>query len=409
MILSSSKLITMQGAAPITNGAVAVRFGSILDAGPAGKIIAKYPGHRVVHLGNSVLLPGLINLHVHLELPSLLDSIRANTFPDWVVNLIGKKRGLTSGDYSRATRQNIKTLMRTGTTTVADICTHTVSPAILKESGLRAFIFYEIISMNPSSPLPRLSSLISSPSSRLIRTGISPHASYTVSEAALSAINLFSQKKDIRLAMHVAESKDEVRLLQRKRNGFDKLYKAAGWDGSWAPKGTSPFEYLNRIGVLSSNLLAVHAVQVTDRDIMLIKKSKVSVAHCPRSNKETGVGRMPLEKFLDEGITVGLGTDSLASSPSLNMWDEMRYALQIHRRNGITAEDVLQLATIGGAKALGMETEIGSLEPGKKADIIAVPLPGKVTGDFYSDLIRDTKSCMMTVVDGRILHDGQCC
>lgn len=409
MILSSSKLITMQGAAPLTNGAVAMRFGSILDAGPAEKIIAKYPGHGVVHLGNAVLLPGLINLHVHLELPPLLDSIRANTFPDWVANLIGKKRGLTSGDYSRAARQNAKTLIRTGTTTVADICTHTVSPAILQESGLRAFIFYEIIFMNPSSLVPRLSSLISSPSSRRIRTGISPHACYTVSEAALSAINLFSQKKDIRLAMHVAESKDEVRFLQRNRSGFERLYRAAGWDPAWAPTADSPFEYLHRLGLLGPKFLAVHAVQATDKDIRLLDKSRVPVAHCPRSNKETGVGRMPLKKFLDAGITVGLGTDSLASSPSLNMWDEMRYALQIHRRDGITAEDVLRLATIDGAKALGMEREIGSLEPGKKADIIAVPLPGKKTGDFYSDLIGETKSCIMTVVNGRILHDKQCC
>jgi cytosine/adenosine deaminase-related metal-dependent hydrolase len=404
MKIFSTKLITMQGAAPFNNGAAAVRSGTIFDVGPVRKIINKYPGHRVIHLGNSVLMPGLINLHAHLELPPLLDIIRANTFPDWVVNLIGKKQGLTYGDYSRAARQNIRTLLRTGTTTVADICTHNVSPAILQESGLRAFIFYEIISMNPSSFLPHLSSLITSPSSRLIQTGISPHAPYTVSEATLRVINQFSQKKDIRLAMHIAESKNEVRLLQRKRNGFDKLYRAAGWDISWAPNGSSPFEYLNRTGVLSSNLLAVHAVKVDDRDINLIKKSHAAIAHCPRSNRETGVGRMPLKKFLDAGVTVGLGTDSLASSPSLSMWDEMRYALRIHRRDGITAKDIFKLATTGGAKALGMESEIGSLESGKRADIIAVPLPSKNTGDLYSDLLRETKSCIMTMVDGKMLY-----
>jgi cytosine/adenosine deaminase-related metal-dependent hydrolase len=405
MKIFSSKIITMHGAPPINNtGAVAVRSGTIVDAGPASKVISKYPGRRVIHLENTVLLPGLINLHTHLELPSLLDIIRADTFPDWVVDLIGKKRGLTSGDYSRAARQNVKTLLRTGTTTVADICTHNASPGILRKSGLRAFIFFEIISMDPLSPVPRLSSLVSAPSSRLVRTGISPHAPYTVSEATLRMINRFSQKNDIRLAMHIAESKEEVRLLQRKRNRFDKLYRAAGWDVSWAPKGSSPFEYLDRIGVLSSNLLAAHAVQVTDTDIALIKKSRISVAHCPRSNKETGVGRMPLKRFLDEKITVGLGTDSLASSPSLNMWDEMRHALRVHRRDGITARDIFKLATIGGAKALGMGSEIGSLEPGKRADIIAVPLPLKNTGDLFSDLLRETKSCIMTMVDGKILY-----
>jgi cytosine/adenosine deaminase-related metal-dependent hydrolase len=105
---------------------------------------------------------------------------------------------------------------------------------------------------------------------------------------------------------------------------------------------------------------------------------------------------------------VGLGTDSLASVPNLNMWDEMRYARKIHKKDGVTAEDIFKLATIGGAKALGLDKEIGTLEPGKKADLIAVPLPKKDTGDLYSDLLRETKSCIMTMVNGKILYrEGQ--
>ncbi len=112
---------------------------------------------------------------------------------------------------------------------------------------------------------------------------------------------------------------------------------------------------------------------------------------------------MPLKRLLDAGVTVGLGTDSLASVPSLNMWDEMRYAYRIHRRDGITPLEIFKLATISGAKALGLDKKIGTLEPGKKADIIAVPLPKKNTGDLYSDLLRETKSCIMTMVNGKIL------
>lgn len=397
----------MPGTAPVNNGAVVISNGSVLIAGPAKKIIRMYPGHRVLHLENTILMPGLINLHTHLELPPLLDIIRAKTFPDWVLNLIRMKKGLTAGDYDLATRQNIKMLMRTGTTTAAEICTHNISPVILKQSGLRAIIYQEVISMNPLSPSPPLEFFGNCTPGKLIHCGLSPHTPYTVSEAVLRAINLFSRKNDIRLAMHVAESKDEILLLKQKKNGLEKIYQSAKWDLAWAPKGTSSFEYLDRIGVLSSNLLAVHAVQITDTDITLIKKSKMSVAHCPRSNKETGVGRMPLKKFLDEEITVGLGTDSLASSPSLNMWDEMRYALRVHRRDGITAKEIFKLATIGGAKALGLEKEIGSLEAGKRADLIAVPLPAKNTGDLYSDLLRETKSCIMAMVDGKILYSEE--
>jgi len=240
-----------------------------------------------------------------------------------------------------------------------------------------------------------------------MRSGLSPHSPYTVSEPVLRAVRRFSLEKDIRLAMHIAESKDETRLLQGKKSGLWELYRLAEWDISRAPTAASSFEYLRRIGILSPALLAVHAVQATVRDIALIKKSGVSVAHCPRSNKETGVGRMPLKKFLDAGITVGLGTDSLASSTSLNMWDEMRYAYNIHRRDGVTPRDIFMLATIGGAKALGLSAETGSLEAGKKADLIAVRLPKKNTGDLYSDLLRETKSCIMTMVNGKFLRSDK--
>jgi cytosine/adenosine deaminase-related metal-dependent hydrolase len=399
MILTASKLITLRNDALIINGAIVSHRGTIVAVGPASTLISKYPGHRLCRFDVAMLMPGLVNLHTHLELPSLLDAIRADTFPGWVLNLIKKKKELAAGDYCLAAKQNIKTLVRTGTTTVGEICTHQISPALLKQSGLRAVIYRELISLNPAMYSPRLSSLVSRPSP-LTRYGISPHAPHTVSEKLLREL----KKKKFPLSTHVAESKDEIRLLQGKRSGFEELYRLAGWDLAWAPKATSPFEYLKQLGLLGPGLLTVHAVQATDKDIHLLERSHTPVAHCPRSNKELGVGRMPLKKFLDAGVTVGLGTDSLASAPSLSMWDEMRYALRIHRRDGVTAGDLLRLATSGGAKALGMGSEIGTLEPGKRADLIAVPLPGKNTGDIYSDLLRETKSCIMTMVDGKLLY-----
>jgi cytosine/adenosine deaminase-related metal-dependent hydrolase len=404
MILTASKLHSMQpSTAFLDNSAVVIKGKAILAIGNTSTIIKKHPGHRIYRFDNAVLLPGLVNTHTHIELPPFLDAIRAEAFPEWVLNLINAKKALTTKDYACATKNNIGTLIQTGTTTVGEICTHGVSPLFIKRSGLRSAVYREIISMDPSASIPHLTSLISRPSP-LVRAGISPHTPYTVSEAVLRRIRKSAQEKHLKLCMHVAESKDEIRLLQRKTSGLEKLYHLAHWDLDWAPKGKSSFEYLDRIGFLSPNLLAVHAVQATNEDISLIKKTRVAVAHCPRSNKETGVGRMPLKKFLNAGITVGLGTDSLASSPSLNMWDEMRYALQIHKKDGITAQDIFRLATIGGAKALGMEREIGTLEIGKKADLIAVPLPKKNTGDLYSDLLRETKSCIMTMVNGKVLY-----
>jgi len=405
MIITSQKLLTLQDdMTPVNNGAVVFIRGVILAAGPTEKILKKHTGHRIYRLKNAVLMPGLINVHTHLELPPLLDAVRARAFLDWVLNLIKVKKSLTDKSYKSAAKNNIKTLIHAGTTTIGEICTHGISHGVLKQSGLRATVYHEIISMDPSSPLSRLPSLVSRPSSNLIRTGLSPHAPHTISETALLQIKKLALRKHLRLCMHVAESKDEIRLLQRKRSRFEKLYRVAGWDTAWAPSADSPFEYLHTLGLLNDDFMAVHAVQATEKDISLIKRSRVSVAHCPRSNSETGVGKMPLRKFLDAGIVVGLGTDSLASSPTLNLWDEMRYAYRIHRSDGVTVKDIFILATNGGAKALGMFDTIGSIEPGKRADIIAVPLPKKVTGDIYSDLLRETKSCIMSVVDGKTLY-----
>src|SRR5574341_31517 len=339
----------MKRAAPVLqDGAVVVRHGVIEAIGPAERVLKKHRGHAVQRFENAVLMPGLANVHTHLELPPLLDVLRAKAFPDWVLNLIRAKKELDAGDYRISARQNIKTLIRTGTTTVGEICTHNISPAQLRQSGLRAVIFHEIISMGPSFKARRLKPA-STPS--LIRFGISPHAPHTVSEEVLRKIREMASRQNLPLA--------------------------------------------------------VHAVQATERDIAIINKTRTPVAHCPRSNHEIGVGRMPLKRFLDEGVTVGLGTDSLASSPSLSLWDEMRYAFSVHKKDGITAQDIMLMATAGGAKALGLQKEIGAIEPGKKADIIAVPLPARNMGDIYSDLLRETKSCIMTMVNGKIIYSPQ--
>lgn len=406
MILTASKLITCsKNGAFLDEGAVVVSRGMIRAVGTLLRIKNSFPRHKILRLQNAVLLPGLINAHTHLELPSLLDSIRSSTFSDWVLNLIAAKRDLDQSDYVLAASENIKTIMRTGTTTVGEICTHGISPALLKKYGLRALVFHEIINMSAKGEKSKFKVQSSkSISSELIHNGLSPHSPYTVSETVLRQLSNLSQQRNIKLSMHIAESLDEIRLLHGRKNGLHDLYHFAGWELAWAPRGASSFEYLQRIGLLCPALLAVHAVHVTDHDISLMKKSHVSVVHCPRSNRETRVGRMPLKKFLDSGISVGLGTDSLASSPSLSMWDEMRYAYRIHQLDGITPREVLAIATSGAARALGMDKSIGTLSPGKKADIIAVPLPKKDTGNFYSDLLRETKSCIMTMVNGKILY-----
>lgn len=405
MIIQADKIITKLDRIPLIAGAVVIRYGRIEAIGKATAMTRKYPAHRIVRLAQAVVMPGLVNVHTHLELPLLVEDIRAQNYTDWVFNLLERKKRLSRRDYTAAARGNIEALIRSGTTTVAEISTHGVSSLVLSRSGLRSVVYHEIIFMKED--LSGLAFPRRGPVSRLMHYGVSPHSPHTVSGPALRVLHQIASKRHLRLCMHVAETREETFLLQRRKSALERLYAAARWDMNRAPVAHSSFEHLHRLGVLGPSFLAVHAVQADNADIALIKRSGTAIAHCPRSNHELGVGTMPLRNFLDAGISVGLGTDSLASAPTLNLWDEMRYALRIHRRSGVTPQDIFHMATMGGARALGMGKETGSLEVGKKADIIALPLPQSDTGDLYSGLLRETKTCIMTMVNGHILHQQQ--
>jgi cytosine/adenosine deaminase-related metal-dependent hydrolase len=403
MMIIAEQVMIRADREPIVHGAVIVQEGRILAAGPAARVMKRYPGHRRIECKKSVLLPGLVNVHTHLELPPLHRTVRTKDYTGWVLALLRERAVLTRADHMRAATRNIGLLLRTGTTTVGEICSYDASPAAIRRSGIRATIYHEIISLRPDDRLPALVPR-SFRATRLVRQGLSPHSPHTTSEAVIAFLRRVKKERGIPLCMHVAETRGEGDLLRRSPSTLDRIYAAAGWDRDWAPCGRTSFEYLARMGILDQRFLAVHAVHVDTRDLSLIRKTGTAVAHCPRSNHALRIGTLPLKRFLDAGITVGLGTDSLASVATLSLWDEMRFALRTHRRTGVTARQVLELATRGGAKALGLAGEIGTLEPGKQADLIAVPMPRRSTGDPCSDLLRETKSCTMTMVNGKVLY-----
>lgn len=400
MLIIAEKVLTMGRRKTPNANAIVIRGTRIAAVGHSSSLKKRFPRDRTLDLGPAVLMPGLVNTHAHLELP-VLTGINASGYAQWVLNLLRAKRGLRRHDYRRAAERNVQALVATGTTTVGEICTHGASPSAIRRGGIRAVVYHELIAMAPGI-LPAIPRGLSS--SGLIVHGLSPHSAHTVSEAVLGFIGAEARKRELTLCMHVAESADEGLLLRGRKSGLDRIFHTAGWQRDWAPQARSSVAYLDRLKVLSKRFLAVHAVHIDAADIELLKRSGSSVAHCPRSNNALRVGTLRLRRLLDAGITVGLGTDSLASVPSLSLWDEMRFAYREHRPAGISARDILSLATTGGAAALGMSREIGTLEPGKKADIIALPPPRRRTGDLYSDLLRETKNSTMTMVNGAILH-----
>lgn len=406
IILKAAFILTMDSRRPLLkDGTIAIKAGAIAGVGPNEAVSGRFTGSRKIEFQNAVLLPGLVNVHTHLELPPLMDFLRASSFPEWLLNLIRAKRALRPGDYRNAAIKNVEAALLTGTTTVGEICTHGISPGVLRQSGMRAVVFHEIIDMGMGAGGGKWMAVakLKRPG-RLIKYGVSPHSPYTVCRPVLEKIKRLAEKRKMPVSMHVAESRDERRLLMGRRSGLHALYELAGWDPALAAVAASPVKYLDGLGMLGPHFLAVHAVAIDEEDIAVLRKRRVGIAHCPRSNTETKVGRMPIGKLIQSGMDIGLGTDSLASSPSLSMWDEMRHALKVHRNDGITSKDILRIATIGGARALGLGKETGSISPGKKADVIAVPLPGKYTGDLYHDLLRETEYCIMSVIEGRVVR-----
>jgi len=189
-----------------------------------------------------------------------------------------------------------------------------------------------------------------------------------------------------------------------------------GWDDlMWMPTGSSPVQYLQQWGVFSADVLAVHCVQVTPADIELLKKYDLAIAHCPKSNAKLGCGIAPIGDFLEAGLRVGLGTDSLASNNILDMFGEMRVAIMLHRASAmdsswLTASQVLEMATLGGARVLGIGDQVGSIEPGKRADLIAMdveyshfsPVDDPVSTLVYGGNQEDV---FFTMIDGRVVYD----
>ena len=205
MIITSSKLISGKpDRSPLNEWAVVVSRGIIQAVGPFSKITQQFSHHRIYRFHNAIFMPGLINVHTHSELPNLLNTIRNKAFSGWILNLIKAKKGLSLEDYTSATAKNIHTFIRTGTTTVGEITTHGVSPALLGKCGLRAVVFQELISMGPESSTLKIRSSNSQHSSR-IHYGISPHSPYTVSESVLMQIHDTARQRNLKLAMHIAE------------------------------------------------------------------------------------------------------------------------------------------------------------------------------------------------------------
>jgi cytosine/adenosine deaminase-related metal-dependent hydrolase len=371
-------------ATPIADGAVVVEGEAVAWVGPSQALPTRFVSARRVELGASVLTPGLVNVHTHLELTALRGFLEGMAFGEWLSALTRARRECFDDDsLFDSACAGIDEGLRNGITTFADTTESGVPLAALRARQVRGIGYVEVFGPDPAQCSESLTNLLRAANAHraldtpLVQTGLSPHAPYTVSAPLLRAVAACARDGAWPVAIHVAESGDETRFVRDGEGHFADRLRARGI--AVAPQARSPVALLEACGLLACQPLLIHVIQADETDIASIARAGASVAHCPISNLKLGHGIAPVEQLHAAGIAVGLGTDSVASNDRMDLLGEARQAtlLQSLRQgvpDALSAHAALAMATIGGAKALRLDAHIGSLEIGKAADLAAFPV-----------------------------------
>lgn len=362
---------------PIAGGAVAVENGVIAAVGTLPEVSAACAA-PVTDLPGCVIMPGLVNAHTHLELTHFpawklrkdLDYL-PKRYVEWIQQVVKIKRALLPGETEHSVREGMRLCLESGTTSVGDILSDFSLAPLYRDAQLAGRVFLEAIGHDPvlcENLLRRIETTLDTFAGSLL-PAISPHTPHTVSPQLLQALHALAVNRAVPKAIHLSETADEASFMHDTTGEIAELiYPMAHWEQYLPhPMYTTSTRFLCDLGVLDRSTIAVHAVHVTVDDVRLLKENGCSVVLCPRSNDRLFVGTAPHKLLKSAGVPLGLGTDSLASNDSLSLWDEVRY-LQQQAQGVFRAEELIAMATIGGARALQIEASAGSLEPGKRAD-----------------------------------------
>lgn len=414
---------------PIENGAVAIDGETIAAVGATDDLAARFPDAAMTDFGMSVLLPGLVNAHSHLELTVMrgfLENEETDFFA-WLRKLTVARMSMTSDDLFVSAACGAIEAARAGITCVGDSSSAAAqSMKALREIGLRGIVYQESFGPDPrlaAENVAKLCDLLTEMralETTNVRAGVSPHAPYTVSAPQLELISRLALDEHLPLMMHAAESEAERLFMFEGTGPFAEGLRARGID--WQGQKVSTIEYLARHRVLETRPLLAHCITINDADIETIRSAGAGVAHCPKSNAKLRHGRAPFGKFLNANLNLGLGSDSVASNNNCDILEEARFATLLARssidsslgqpketKTEVYATQALFAATLGGARALGLDNQIGSIAEGMQADLIAVALDGAhqqpVTNPLdaliFSSSGRDVR---MTMVAGKEVY-----
>ncbi|RPI48619.1 MAG: hypothetical protein EHM55_25285 [Acidobacteria bacterium] len=364
---------------PIRDAWLRTDRGRIVAFGPSRP--GDFTSSDEVDLGNAAVLPGLVNAHMHLELSWMRGRVATGgSFPEWIRSVIGLRNGAdrSSDEIVGAIPAAIDEARDYGTALVGDITNTLATSALLADRRMAAVVFYELLGF-PAADADRLIAsaldvLKMMPAIGDVRHTIAPHAPYSVSPALFGRIRAaLKQDPFARSSVHLGESEVEIEFLEGGTGALRAMLEEIGkWDPSWVAPGCGPVEYIDRMGFLDDRLLVVHGVQFGAGDLERIAQKGATLVTCPRGNIATGAGTPPVGEFFESGVRVAVGTDSLASVPDLNLFAELA---EMRRLSPETPSRLLlEAATINGARALGFESEFGTIDAGKRDALIAVEL-----------------------------------
>ena len=392
LLVLGGTIVTMDSARRvIENGAIAVEDAKILAIGSRAEIEKRYFANQIIEARGRMIIPGLINGHTHVPMTLFRGLADDLDLQEWLTKYIfpAEAKNVTEEFVRVGTRLGLAEMIRGGTTTYCDM--YYFEDAIAEETaraGVRGVLGETVIDFPVADNKTHAEALayVEKYVARwkghdLIIAAIAPHAPYTVSEEHLKEFRSFADRTGVPIVTHISETKREV-------------------EESLETKGATPVEYLERINFLNNRVIAAHIVWPTENEISILKRRGVGIIHNPQSNMKLASGVAPVPKMLAENLLVGLGTDGAASNNDLNMWEEMDTAAKLHKvfsgdPKVMTAQQAFELATIRGAEALHLEREIGSLEQGKRADIVIVArdsLHQMPLYNLYSDLVYATKA-----------------
>jgi 5-methylthioadenosine/S-adenosylhomocysteine deaminase len=405
MLVRGGTIVTMDGArSVIEDGAVAISKGRIVAVGPRADLDSKYSARQTIDAGGKLVIPGLINGHTHIPMTlfrGLADDMDLN---EWLTKYIfpAEAKNVSEEFVRVGTRLGLAEMIRGGTTTYCDM--YYFEDAIADETaraGVRGVLGETVIDFPVADNKTHEEAMAYTEryvkkwqGHSLITPAIAPHAPYTVSEEHLKAVRAFSDRTQAPIVTHLAESRKEV-------------------EDSLAGKKARPVDYLARIGFLNERVIAAHVVFANDEEIATLKRTGTGVVHNPQSNMKLASGVAPVPQMLKADLDLGLGTDGAASNNDLNMWEEMDTAAKLHKvvtgdPKVVPAEQAFEMATIRGARALHMEREIGSIEEGKRADLVIVELDDlnqTPRYNVYSNLVYATKAddVQTVIIEGRVV------